>query len=174
MIFSVLRRTLQIISSNLSNGPETLLPLSCNGDRWLAGQTGAIQTPSEGANKPPAHTHKHLHKMPLHWRPVWLRVIVSSQAVVLVVILNDHSQRGVLTICPFKGKMIPLYRVTPEQPTATTTAMTSFKHKSWNNIPFNVVPLKGHSPVDMWAFRQLAQICINDTQVFWSKLLSDY
>lgn len=33
MIFSVLRRTLQIISSNLSNGPETLLPLSCNGDR---------------------------------------------------------------------------------------------------------------------------------------------
>lgn len=57
MIFSVLRRTLQIISSNLSNGPEMLLPLSCNGDRWLAGQTGASQTPIEGANKPPrAHT----------------------------------------------------------------------------------------------------------------------
>lgn len=58
MIFSVLRRTLQIISSNLSNGSEMLLPLSCNGDRWLAGQTGASQTPVEGANKPPcAHTH---------------------------------------------------------------------------------------------------------------------
>ncbi len=91
------------------------------------------------------YTHKHLHKMPLHWRPVWLQVIVSSQAVVLVVILNDHSQRGVLTICPFKGKMIPLYRVTPEHPNTTTAAAAatvSFKLKSWDNTAFNVGALK--------------------------------
>lgn len=172
MIFSVLRRTLQIISSNLSNGPETLLPLSCNGDRWLAVQTGAIQTPSEGVKKPlrarslslslfhiHTHTllhtrthalthtyaHKHLHKMPLHWWPVWLRVIVSSQAVVLVVILNDHSQRGVLTIRPFKGKMIPLYRLTPEQPAAATVAASTATAgiTGRHNTTFNVSAIEG-------------------------------
>lgn len=116
MIFSVLRRTLQIISSNLSNGPEMLLPLSCNGDRWLAGQTGPARRPSKGRTILRVHTHKHLHKTPLHWWPMWLQVIVSSQDVVLVVILNDHSKRGVLTICPFTGKMIPLYRLAPLLP----------------------------------------------------------
>lgn len=154
MIFSVLRRTLQIISSNLSNGPETLLPLSCNGDRWLAVQTGAIQTPQRRGEETAArsqtrahtHIHKHLHKMPLHWWPMWLRVIVSSQAVVLVVILNDHSQRGVLTICPFKGKMIPLYRLTPEHPAATTAPAAATKATTsisgWDNTTFNVSAIK--------------------------------
>lgn len=55
----------------------------------------------------------------------------------LVVILNDHSQRGVPTICPFKGKMIPLYRVTPEHP-----SRAPFKYKTYDNTAFNVGGLK--------------------------------
>lgn len=74
-----------------------------------------------------------------------MRVIVSSQAVVLVVILNDHSQRGVLTIRPFKGKMIPLYRLTPEQPAATTAAASTATAgiTGRHNTTFNVSAIEG-------------------------------
>lgn len=84
-------------------------------DDWL-GRRGPARRPSKGRTSLRVHTHKHLHKTPLHWWPMWLQVIVSSQDVVLVVILNDHSKRGVLTICPFTGKMIPLYRLAPLLP----------------------------------------------------------
>lgn len=84
-------------------------------DDWL-GRRGPARRPSKGRTSLCVHTHKHLHKTPLHWWPMWLQVIVSSQDAVLVVILNDHSKRGVLTICPFTGKMIPLYRLAPLLP----------------------------------------------------------
>ena len=104
-----------------------------------------------------------------------MRVIVSSQAVVLVVILNDHSQRGVLTICPFKGKMIPLYSVTPEHPTTTTaaTAKASFKNKSWDNTAFNVGELKtlGDNTVDTG----ISTVSRNMHKLHvWSQLLPGY
>lgn len=102
-------------------------------DDWL-GRRGPSRRFAMGRTNRHTHTHKHLHKMPLHWRPMWLRVIVSSQAVVLVVILNDHSQRGVLTICPFKGKMIPLYRLTPEHLTTTATATKASTNRSAGTI----------------------------------------
>lgn len=93
IIFSVLRRTLQIIYSNLSNGSGTLLPLSCNGDRWLAVADGGCPDTRWRGEQTPAHvyTYKHLHKVPLPRQKPWLQVIVSSRTVVLVVILNDHS-----------------------------------------------------------------------------------
>lgn len=84
-------------------------------DDWL-GRRGPARRSSKGRISLHVHTHKHLHKTTLHWWPMWLQVIVSSQDVVLVVILNDQSKREVLTICPFTGKMIPLYRLTPLLP----------------------------------------------------------
>lgn len=124
IIFSVLRRTLQIISSNLSNGPETLLPLSCNGDRWLAVHVGAIQTSKwrGGGTNLWAHTNTCIKGHSLQqWQ--WLRVIVSSRTVVLAVIRNDHSQRGLLTMNLFTAMMIPLYGVTLEHPTTSSASL---------------------------------------------------
>lgn len=62
----------------------------------------------------------------------------------LVVILNDHSQRGVLTIRPFKGKMIPLYRLTPEQPATAAAASTATAGITGrHNTTFNVSAIEG-------------------------------
>lgn len=91
-----------------------LCPVMVTDDRL--GRRGPARRPAKGWTTHHVHTHKHLHKTALHWWPLWLQVIVSSQDVVLVVILNDHSKRGVLTICPFTGKMILLYRFTPLLP----------------------------------------------------------
>lgn len=99
-------------------------------------------------------------------QPLWLRVIVSSQTVVLVVIFNDYSQRGLLTIYPYKGRMIPLYKATPEHPTGT-----SFKLKRCDNAA-----LIAHyaclyfSSQSSWHVGE-SEACKKYSQVSWSPLL---
>lgn len=49
-------------------------------DDWL-GRWGPVRHPSKRRTSLCVLTHKHLHKTALHWWPMWLQVIVSSQGV---------------------------------------------------------------------------------------------